>query len=70
MVEMMAQRLLQDEQQQNQVRDEIISDKLLNALMERITIKDKSISVEDFGKVVAEAQEAAQAAQGAEKEEE
>lgn len=61
MVEMMTQRLMQDEKQFNQVRDEVLSDKLLDAIMERVTIVDKPIEVDEFGKVIAEAQEEAAA---------
>ena len=62
-VEMMVGRLMQDEQQVRQVQDEIMAEKLHDAIAEQVTIEPKEISADDFEAVLKEAQESAQAAQ-------
>ena len=60
-VDMMAGRLMQDEQQVRQVQDEITAEKLHDAIAEKVTITDKAIGADDFEKVMQEARESAQA---------
>ena len=60
-IDMMVGRLMEDEQQVNQVRDEIMSEKLHDAIAEQVTITDKAIEADDFIKVMEEARAAAEA---------
>ena len=62
-VEMMAGRLMQDEQQVRQIQDEIMAEKLHDAIAEQVTIEPKEINADDFEAVLQEAQESARAAQ-------
>lgn len=63
-IDMMVGRLMQDEQQVNQVRDEIMSEKLHDVIAEQVTIKDKAIEAEAFMKVMEEARAAAEQSRG------
>lgn len=62
-VQMMVSRLMQDEQQVRQVQDEIMAEKLHDAIAEKVTITPKEVSADDFEAILKEAQESAQAAQ-------
>lgn len=62
-VDMMVSRLLQDEQQVRQVQDEIMAEKLHDAIAEKVTITPKEISADDFESVMEAARASAQATQ-------
>jgi trigger factor len=63
-IEMMVGRLMQDEQQVNQVRDEIMSEKLHDVIAEQVTIKDKAIEADAFLDLMREARAAAEKSRG------
>lgn len=67
-LEMMAGRLMQDEQQVRQVQDEIMAEKLHDAIAAQVSITPKEISADDF-EAVLEAAQAARAAATADEEE-
>jgi len=52
-----ANRLMQDEKQVDQLYQELMSDKLFEAVREIVTIKDKKISSDDFDEVIQKARE-------------
>ncbi len=52
-----ANRLMQDEKQVDQLYQELMSDKLFEAVREVVTIKDKKIDSEDFDEVIKKARE-------------
>ncbi len=52
-----ANRLMQDEKQVDQVYQELMSDKLFEAVREVVTINDKKISSDDFDEVITKARE-------------
>ena len=52
-----ANRLMQDEKQVDQLYQELMSDKLFEAVREVVTIKDKKISSDDFDEVIKKARE-------------
>lgn len=54
MVDSMADRMLQDEKQVNEIYEEVSSNKFFDAVVEKVEVKDKAISVEDFQAVIAE----------------
>lgn len=59
-VDQMAMRLMQDQKQVEQLYEELITDKLFDALAEKVTIKDKPIELDAFLEIAKEAQEKAQ----------
>lgn len=69
-VDQMAMRLMQDQKQVEQIYEELITDKLFDALMERVTTKDKPVELDEFLKIAQEAQEKAQGSAPAVTEEE
>lgn len=52
-----ANRLMQDEKQVDQLYQELMSDKLFEAVRKIVTIKDKKISSDDFDEVIQKARE-------------
>ncbi len=52
-----ANRLMQDEKQVDQLYQELMSDKLFEAVRDVVTIKDKKISSDDFDEVIKKARE-------------
>lgn len=69
-VDQMAMRLMQDQKQVEQLYEELITDKLFDALVEKVTITDKPIELEEFLEIAKEAQEKAQGGASATAEEE
>jgi len=69
-VDQMAMRLMQDQKQVEQLYEELITDKLFDALMEKVSTKDKSIELDKFVEIAKEAQEKAQGGASAAAEEE
>ena len=61
MINSTAMRMLQDENQVNQLSQELLSDRVFEVLLEKVTLEEKSVSLEDFEaeveRVQAEAQE-------------
>lgn len=70
MVENMADRMLKDEKQVNDIYEEVFSNKLFEVLVEKVEVKDKPISLEDFEAVIAEIEAERAAEQAARVEEE
>lgn len=71
MVESMAERMLNDEKQVNEIYEEVASNKFFDAVVEKVEVADKPIALEEFQEVIAaiEAERAAeQAARAAEEE--
>lgn len=66
-VNQMAMRLMQDQNQVEQVYEEMMTDKLYDALVEQVTVREKPIDLEAFLEIAKAAQEKAQA--GTEEEE-
>ncbi len=58
-----ANRLMEDQKQVNQMYEELMSDRLFETMKEKITIKDKGISIEDFDAEVQKARAEVAAAQ-------
>jgi trigger factor len=52
-----ANRLMQDEKQVDQLYQELMSDKLFEAVRDVVTVKDKKISSDDFDEVIKKARE-------------
>lgn len=63
LVNSMAQRLLDDEKQFNEMYEDVLVDRLHVEIAKVVTVSPKPISREDFNKVLEEARAAAQAAQ-------
>lgn len=70
MVESMAERMLQDEKQVNEIYEEVSSNKFFEAVVEKVAVTDKSISIEDFQAVIQKIEEERAAEQAAQLEEE
>lgn len=60
----MVGRLMEDQQQYDQVRNELLEDKLYGAMAEEITVEEEPIEVEAFQEVVQEARVEAMKARG------
>ncbi len=56
-----ANRLMEDEKQVDQMYQELISDRLFNAIREVVTINDKAIGSKEFDEVIKKAREEAEA---------
>ncbi len=65
MVESMAERMLQDEKQVNEIYEEVSSNKFFEAVVEKVAVTDKSISIEDFQAVIQKIEEERAAEQAA-----
>lgn len=63
-VNSMAQRLMEDEKQVEQVREELLDDKLYEAMAAEITVQEVPIEIEAFEKVVQDARVEAMKARG------
>ena len=63
-VNSMAQRLMEDEKQVEQVREELLDDKLYEAMAAEITVQENPIEIEAFEKVVQDARVEAMKARG------
>lgn len=63
-VNSMAQRLMEDEKQMEQVREELLDDKLYEAMAAEITVQENPIEIEAFEKVVQDARVEAMKARG------
>jgi trigger factor len=59
-IDQMAMRLMQDQKQVEQIYDELLTDKLYDALVEVVTVKDKPIAMDEFLTIAQEAQQKAQ----------
>lgn len=57
MVESMAERMLQDEKQVNEIYEEVSSNKFFEAVVEKVPLADKSISIEDFQAIIQKIEE-------------
>ena len=64
-----AARLMEDEKQVEQAYDEVLSDRLYEAMAAEVTVTAKKVSLEEFEAEVAKAREASAAAQSYEEEE-
>lgn len=64
MVESMADRMLQDEKQVNEIYEEVASNKFFEAVVEKVEVTDKPIGTDEFQEVIAaiEAERAAEQA--------
>lgn len=62
-IDQMAMRLMQDQKQVEQLYDEMLTDKLYEALIDVVSITDKEIQMDEFLKIAQEAQAQAQAQQ-------
>lgn len=60
----MVTRLMEDEKQYEQVRDEILDDKLYSAMAEEITVEEDAVEIEEFEKIVQDARVEAMKARG------
>lgn len=65
MVESMAERMLQDEKQVNEIYEEVSSNKFFEAVVEKVAVTDKSITIEDFQAVIQKIEEERAAEQAA-----
>lgn len=65
MVESMAERMLQDEKQVNEIYEEVSSNKFFEAVVEKVAVTDKSISIDDFQAVIKKIEEERAAEQAA-----
>ena len=61
-IDQMAMRLMQDQKQVEQLYDEMLTDKLYEALIDVVSITDKEIQMDEFLKIAQEAQAQAQQA--------
>jgi len=59
-IDQMAMRLMQDQKQVEQLYDELLTDKLYDALVEVVTVEDKPIAMDEFLTIAQEAQQRAQ----------
>lgn len=57
MVESMAERMLQDEKQVNEIYEEVSSNKFFEAVVEKVPLADKSIGIEDFQAIIQKIEE-------------
>ncbi|MEZ5042911.1 MAG: trigger factor [Saprospiraceae bacterium] len=70
MIESMAERMLKDEKQLNELYEEVSSNKFFDAVVAQVAVVDKPISLEDFQAVIQQIEAERQAGNAAETEEE
>lgn len=63
LIQAMLPRLMEDQKQTEQIHEELMTNKLHDVIAEAVSVKEKSVSVDRFNKIIEEAQKAAAAVQ-------